>query len=321
MKFSDVDLTITKTWSSVVITPQEAEAIIDAMPLQRKPTGTALETLIADVEAGTFQYVPGNAIHFDLSRLLANGQHRCLACALGGNSITVDVVTMATPEQIKALDLGVSRKTKDIMDMRDSNPNINENIAKIGKALFMFDATQSIVAAVTPKRVATKTQELEYITDHHEELLTAATFVCRPRTGVKPLRSKQVEGLMFVLFNRVDPEYAVGFFESLENGAGLDESNQIHQLRERLMLCHTSDKKQNKLTTLEIANLLIRAWEGSRNGSTKRLTLGNVIPSITGLKFASNSKLVATPHNSDIKDKVNKLLNVERKTTKTMTAS
>lgn len=268
MYLNEIDKSIRGIHHRVRVTKAQAKAELERMPPQRTTGVNAAVELKKNIENGTFIYIPGQAVHYDEKGELRNGAHRFSALVMTNKPddyfIEVDVATQTTTTEIEALDQCKPRQTKDILTFKHNTPApLNMSIATIGRAALLYDCTRSILTAVSSggAAITTKSDEVAYIEGHCDELTRAATFVARQRPNETKLLTPKIEGLMYLLFARVNESRAAECFVVLGTGAGLEACSPLLVLRNRLTLAQASGRRRaQRVTPKETAIFVAKTW-------------------------------------------------------------
>lgn len=97
------------------ITPELAQRWLESNANNRKPSELRVQAIAEQIEKGKYVLVP-DAIAFDTTGRLFNGQHRLYACIKAGKSIWSIVFTNASPDAFMVTDIGMRKNGKHTLD-------------------------------------------------------------------------------------------------------------------------------------------------------------------------------------------------------------
>ncbi len=98
--------------TTMMVTPQQAQAWLDAMPSQRRVRQNKIRSLTRQVMEGRWKLTPHGLV-FDRDGMLIDGQHRCTVIAQTGRALAMRVTFNAPSETFLVLDGVCSPKTID----------------------------------------------------------------------------------------------------------------------------------------------------------------------------------------------------------------
>lgn len=266
MQFSKIDFTIRAYYLQVTLDQEDCQKIINMRRAQRTSTINDVGGLVAAINSGDFVYSPGQAFRFDVNGKSRDGLHRALACVLAnpGSTITVDIATGLTEEELAVIDLGSIRTISNILELEEVAQTAKEakDIASIGRALMLFDMQcmkdanhhAAIRAAIagTGSTVVQKKHEEEWIKNHMEEIKRAATYA---QTCSLPTK---VAGLIYAIFYRINPEQAKMFLKQIADGLDItDKQSPIAIFRSYI-------EKSPKMDPKKKAAFLVKSWNAYR---------------------------------------------------------
>jgi hypothetical protein len=224
----------------------------------------------------------GESIKFDLKGNLVDGQHRLMACAQTGITITVNVVTGIEPEAVTTIDIGKHRNHGDTLAMAEFT-----NCRIMAAMLILVHKYRTGTCLSKSSFTNAQVLGLAETTNGKEEAITVGDRVYRSLRG-----QKSVYAAAAILFKEADQELSEKFFSCLANGLE-DKTKATFILRNRI-IAQTSRKEI--LPQHELFALMIKAWNHFASGTVvKCLRWRNagdapeVFPEILGLENKSQT--------------------------------
>ncbi|MBI5445870.1 MAG: hypothetical protein HY900_32220 [Deltaproteobacteria bacterium] len=243
---------------AVQVTPQLARQWLTKNTRNRHLSPALVRRYADALRAG--QWVPhGQAIQFDESGNLLDGQHRLRAIVEADTSAEMMVVRGVPEVARDVIDTGRRRSPGDVLSMegvRDS--------ATVGAALrllFHYD-TGSVDKYSDPRSKPSNVDLVQLYAEARSIDESAAV-------GQKAFRllSPAVGTFAHFVFARLDRKAADEFFGGLIEGADLDKDSPLLLLRNRLLANRAS---RSRLQAIDLAALVFKAWNAWRRGGPLR---------------------------------------------------
>jgi hypothetical protein len=234
----------------VTMTPQMAQSILDSQPEsahQRKLNRRLVSSYAREMKAGAWA-LNGESIQFNGSKLL-NGQHRLSAVVASGVPVSLLVVRGVDEAAFSTIDQGRVRNINDLLAIRGLNYKASFGAA--ARLAMVYE--QYGTAMPTMEQRPTRRQVMEYIERHAEALYDAATLAAGCKIGHQPM----LTALAFLGRGRTERP---AFFEKLQTGVGLGESEPVRLLRDRLLVPSTGNARPHNDYTFAVA---IKAWNAT----------------------------------------------------------
>lgn len=221
----------------VQITGEIARAMLEQNTSNRPVSRREVERLKRILEYGKWRY-NGEAIKFDKTGHLKDGQHRLTAIAESNIPAELLVVRDLDAEAFTTLDQGRKRTGGDVLFMRGVK---RYNAASVAcAAVYRILKNRTIYGAVDP----IPAYGIDEIIDRHPGLVASLEY-CAPlhRQGDAGIIGlgylAAFHYIMETLFDQ--PEKAATFVEGITMGTGLDEGSAILQFRRRVL--HTGRRR------------------------------------------------------------------------------
>ncbi len=198
--------------------------------------------------------VTNQGIGFDWNGVLRDGQHRLWAVVESGCTVRMNVTRNMDPAAFDVIDAGRRRTGSDILSIHGE-----VNTHRLNAALtwqWRQDNGQLATDTTLAVRNLSSAQRLETLAKHpliRESLNVMGGFPGGLRRLLPP-------GLFVWLdyqLRQANPVKAAEFFEKLRSGAGMEPTDPVWLLRERL-ISNLSSKRRIEPT--ELAALCIKAW-------------------------------------------------------------
>lgn len=211
----------------VTITPEIAKAWLDVnIENNRNLSKRIVDKYARDMNAGQWLFT-GDAIRFDKTGKLIDGQHRLAAVEQSGKAIKSLVVYNCDSEVMGVLDTGFARRVRDVLHM-----NGHSNAANLATTLRLLFIECAYHEGDFSKPTAS-TQELLSILDINPEIdLYISNSAVIPRgVGVA-----QISAMYWWIANCAEKrDEAEKFFEVIRSGVPAYEGCPIHSFRERMI--------------------------------------------------------------------------------------
>lgn len=204
-----------------------------------------------------------DAIGFDETGRLINGQHRLTAIARTGKSVELMVATGLKPEAFNVIDVGRMRTAGDLLNVNEISSGTKK--AAIARNVMLYKKGRIFSSLSDPgSRSSNITNEevLEFSLKNMNQLDEAHDIALKVYRSFKAIHYRHI-GMMFWIFAELDKPLAMAFFELYSTGAGLSKDHSIYMLRQKLI----NDMAANrKMQVKEKIHYLIQAWNHFRRG-------------------------------------------------------
>ena len=240
-----------------LVTPEIAAEWLDDNAHNRHFSPARASTAARDMADGHWQET-GEPVQFDVYGHLLNGQHRLNGIVDSGVAVELLVVRGLQPEAQEVMDSGARRSSGDALSLRDIGDG--KMVASVVRRIIQWDEGVRTRDFRLSRYSATTPQVLEFV-DANPRVIEIAE---KARAANGAPMSQSVRGLLWWLFDAIDPAQADEFFARLNDGAGLEKSHPILTLREKL----TSERAKTgkRLTETAYTGMAIRAWNAWRDG-------------------------------------------------------
>lgn len=233
------------------ITPERAAEIITrTSALQgtnRRLKGQHINDLVDLLLRGRW-VVTGEAIKFDRSGILIDGNHRCHASVKSGVGFATMVVEGLEPEAQDAMDSGKSRTAGDVLAI--NGYGYATTIAAACKLL--IGVANNTLTGNVARLHAMNPDVLDYVARHPDVVHLAPEIGSRKRLVAPGLYLAA-----YTLMHRESPEDAAVFDAGFTHGAELRAGNPILTLRESLLSTRKEARSHSQYTLM---SALLRTW-------------------------------------------------------------
>ena len=260
------------------ITPAKAEAYLKTMIANRHVSQAKVLEYGVSMDEGKWS-LNGETIKFNSDGQLFDGQQRLHACILAGKSFITYVVRGITdPDAFSTVDTGKMRTHADVFAI---NGWQNNKVASAAAMVILMLEQKRInwggietrikrssaptIAAklkVMPNRgIATSRSELaNFAEKNSESLQQAVRFACSSKKMTRLISGSTIAALYYI-FRKIAPFEADAFFQAIAEGVGLQKSDPVLVLREKLS---RSKMSKEKLTRWAIIGFTIKTWNKRR---------------------------------------------------------
>lgn len=215
----------------------------------------------ADMEAGNW-LMTGEAIKFDTSGNLLDGQHRLHAIVTAGVPVRMMVMTGITPEAQRVMDSGVKRTASDALRMSgQSNAALLAAAARLAIAYEAGEFTRAQAGAIPP---VSHSQVVDWI-DLNPDIHAAATAV---HGGVYFGRSRAAGAFALHRIARIDRDLAFSLFADLRDLRTTGKGDPRSALAHRLVSSKVNRERIGQVTE---AHLIFRTWNAIRRGESLKI--------------------------------------------------
>lgn len=163
--------------TTMTVTPQQAQAWLDAMPSQRRLRQNKIKTLTRQVVEGRWKLTPHGLV-FDRDGRLIDGQHRCTVIAQTGRPLAMRVTFNAPSETFLVLDGSASPKTLDDALHHEGLPK-GAAVLAAGPVRMLFREERG--ASIYENGLQPSNEEGVEVYRRHPNLATAVELAARVR--------------------------------------------------------------------------------------------------------------------------------------------
>lgn len=243
-----LDINATKPSAAVVVvTPEMAERFLGKNVRNRSIRPTVVNAYARDMKAGRWQ-VTGEAIKFDSTGNLSDGQHRCHAIIKAGVPVMMFVIRGVSPEAQDVMDSGIKRQAYDALRLDGvKNPTIVAAAARLSLRL-------------VGNRSATNAEIGEWV-DRNPESVTAAEVAGHYRESIEVHPS--VLAVAWLNLSAIDAQAASEFFSTVGQNRTNGDGDPRNALIRRLV---TARRNNERLSQEAQLSLVYRAWNAWRKG-------------------------------------------------------
>ncbi len=251
-----VTISIPETPGAVWITPELAELWLTRNVKNRKIRDPLVRALARDMADDQWAYT-GEAVKFDRSGQLLDGQHRLKAVIKSGATVKMFVIPDLPSESQCFMDAGARRSAGDALAFRDET-NAALLAATIRFAI-RFDGKRSTKDAISHAEI------IAYLSEHPE---------IRRYVGITQRHSKKIDFKPSVfaygiwrLF-QIDERDAQRFLNDLVEMRSTGTGDPIYTLLQRFRTARNGRERFDSVTEL---GFLFRTWNAFRTGATMKL--------------------------------------------------
>lgn len=238
------------------ISPQVAHKFLESMVDNRPVKKRVVDGMVRAMKAGDFPFC-ADAVRFDDSGQLIDGEHRMRAIIESGTTHTMLVVYGLDPKSRMYMDQGVTRRPADQITLGLKRKNASK-LAAVANILIRWEAAAHLTTNLkpTPNEVYRYVEEnvglLELAVHHQNELVRGIGYGTAACAAV------------FVRAYAVDPIFTVRFFEGLTDGVDLVPTQPLHTLRQALI---TRPRKEH-WQPLDTMYAMVRMFNAERRDET-----------------------------------------------------
>jgi hypothetical protein len=248
-----------------IITPDVAKEYLTKNRNNRSLSEVLAETYGRDMSYERW-YLNTDAIGFDSSGALMNGQHRLAAVARSGQSVEMMVVYGLDPNARATVDIQRKRTIGDELKMRGVSNN-NTVAAAVRMRLNYENQTVGLTQAFR----YSNTDIIEWANVWHDDLQHAVARAKQVYNNVKV--SPMILTAAYSIFHSIDPDLADYYYEKLYTGENV--SGTILTVMKRL---NSQKFSQVKLPSPYVLWILIRGWNALRKDETiNRIILPDLV--------------------------------------------
>lgn len=247
-----IDIAVTE------VSPKMAEEWLCDKALNRNFSDLRARQYATDMASGNWE-LNGVPIIFDTTGKLVDGQHRLDAIVRSKSRQKMVIVRGVNNHAMTTIDTGMSRRLKDFLQIRgEKNATV---LAAIISHVQRWDRYQTFLISNYAHQLPSIQQSLDFFDRYADDFRVAAAFgVARKK---RSLLTDSVIGALKIIFDSIDEEDSLDFFERLSAGTDMSEGHPIMALRRRLL---DNKMSRDKLTSATKAALTIKAWNAYREG-------------------------------------------------------
>lgn len=212
------------------IGPDRARELLSLNTGNRKMSDRHVNRLSLDIEKGQWK-LNGETIKISKSGELLDGQNRLTAILKTGIPCDNIVVSGLDDSVFTTIDIGRSRSVADMIHI-EKIPNATAIAA--GAALVFKYGRNLLPYQDGQERYFSKTDLVDYIMSHKNELIHSARHTCSLRF-MKRVMPPSYSVFLYTIFGRIDKELRDEFFEKLEKGVNCEPQSPEYLLREKLI--------------------------------------------------------------------------------------
>jgi hypothetical protein len=239
----------------VKITPDLARLWMDRNTDNRPMSESYTYRLISDIREGRWKF-DGSPIRFSKQGVLIDGQHRLTACIRSGIPIDSNVTFGLDHEAQMVIDGGRVRTVANNLYLRHVKNAVS--VAALARTIVadqMFGIRSARWASISRTKIE------EFVNSHPELSEISRRYTMRNC-------SQSIVDFCYYQFSGQDPQLAARFFGELcGSGAGLEETNPVLHLRNRL---DVNAQSRAKLPSIEIIAIFRKAWIAYRDNVPMR---------------------------------------------------
>lgn len=222
-----------------------------------------VDNLAADMIAGKWRGQNGEAIRFDTSGRLVDGQHRLWASVQSKMAFDTLLVTGVDPEDYNTIGIGARKSFSDFLGPVHGEKNVFLLSAAI-KLVCIWEMTGTLKNA---PQGAPSIAEMEQTLSDHPNIIDSVGYVVGIGKNLRNVATLSYCCLIHyagVLQNKT--HQANNFLERLADGLGLTADDPIYHLRQFLLSQKGPTPGHRRAGRIYILALMIKAWNASKNG-------------------------------------------------------
>lgn len=241
------------------VTPvQAARWLAESNVHNRRYSNTRTIRAAGDMKSGRWK-VTGEAIKFDWFGHQLDGQHRLGGIVASGVEQIVLVVRGLDPASQEVMDSGANRTAGDALSLRGEREG--RVLASVVRRVIEWDQGVRDRRYRMSRYSATNGEVIAWL-DANPRVREVATQARTLHDAPMPV---SIRGLLWVVFDRIDPDQAAEFFARLNDGAGLEHGDPILTLRNKLTVLRA--KQDARPLESSYIDMTVRAWNQWRKGN------------------------------------------------------
>jgi len=265
------------------ITPKVAEKMLAGNKGNRNLRRMRVNQLVRDITLGQWK-VTGDAIKFDTTRRLVDGQHRLVAIVEAGKTCTSLVIRNLDPGAIIALDTGASRTPGDSLVVAGMcSAKISTPLASAIKHYAQFHAGPK--ALINPGFKVPPWAVISMGKRHAAALIPWCEKLAVPAFSRVRMGAVGAYAALALITSEVDKDMAEAFWLGVTTGANLDCKAPEYMLRESFGGIRGGSTRHVRGTYIA---WMIKAWNARRDDHKIcrfRWSPGEKFPSISGWSY------------------------------------
>lgn len=248
------------TYETVNITPNLAEKMLAKNLGNRAVRDLRVAVLARDISEGNWRQT-GEAIKFDWTGKLIDGQHRLHAIIMAGRATRMLVIRGLDPESQKVIDTGTKRSAGDALRMAGERSAPNVIAAAIRILIGLESGVTSAVGSRLPD--VTHSEVLDYFAGREESLASAA--LAAGRVAKVMGASVSTVAAFAYLTAQIDAEASFRFLSDLENLRTGGKGDPRYTLSLRIRSIRERGERTSQTQQLYY---FLRAWNAWREGKS-----------------------------------------------------
>lgn len=252
----------------MLVTPELASQLLEGNSINRPLDRNRVNTYVSEIKNGNWK-LNGEAIIFDSTGALANGQHRLHAIVKSGIAVMMLVVNGVEKDAMKTMDTGKSRTAADILTLEHFDRGYGKtSMASIVAAISMLIKYKAgaTISSSGGNRMLVTTSEINKFFMKHESLLVNLDkeVRCLAKSTNRIAEASQGVALWFIL-HEIDANLAKEFLHAVYTGVNLKPETPQYHLR-NIMLSQRKSGKRKGFRPTDFIYLGIKAWNSIRSG-------------------------------------------------------
>lgn len=248
----------------MTITPEIASEMLENNSLNRPLSHARIAMYVAAMKAGEWA-LNGEAIKFDLSGRLLDGQHRLHAIIQANVAIETAVIRGLPAQSVNTMDTGKNRTAADVLALSGNvSKAASRTYAAAARLLMLYEVGEpwGYSTAGSKIRFSSNVMVEHYVKRHLKEMGERYEWLSTniPRYGALMHTGDQM--FLYIIMSRKDPEFANQFFLRVFKGVGLEDESLELALRTLLL---KRRQKINDMPTGAARYTVVRVWNALRN--------------------------------------------------------
>lgn len=243
------------TYERTVITPEMATEMLKHNTHNRALREPVVAKYMRDFLAGRWME-NGDTIRFDWNGVLIDGQHKLKACERSRVPFTIVVVRGLDPAAQDTIDGGAKRTSQDAFTL-DGEENASI-LSSILTRVWLWDNGNR---KFSTRNGPTLAEQRSLLAERPE--IRRSVQIARRVNGSFRFVSASCAGTSHYLFNRIDPDTTVWFFQKFGDGLNIEAGDPVGALRKRLMNEAATEARKVDARTM---TYIVSAWNAVRDG-------------------------------------------------------
>lgn len=250
----------------IVVTPELATRWLDEdINWKNRPIREAhVARMAADMREGRWRGQNGEALRFDTTGRLVDGQHRLWACVTANTNFETLLIEGVDPEDYNTIGIGAKKALQDFLGPMQGEKNVH----LLSSALRLVYAWQhGRLNYLKDGRTAPTIPELQQTLEDHPKLRRSVDYI----SGKKIIRDVLIGSFACLIHYSGLIEEKVStveaFLERLADGVGLEVDDPAYQLRKFLLTQRGPTPGKRRTGKEFILALTIKAWNLSKKES------------------------------------------------------